>query len=247
MNMEIIVQKTSYYNTERFFEEAILEPYVSGVAFNLIFSRDHKILIFSPNTSDSINIMNLQDITSTMDTSLVLDLEDALTRIKRSGKNLKVLLNLIPISYDIINDASVLQLATLNQEYMKELEKIVKEYTDLDISLHSISRNLLVVADEIFSHSLGFFIYGGDLNLMDVDYYVFTTNMIDDTIFEQEIARDKGIYLQLIGSTDLALVVNHYDSKYSTALSQKVLPHLGFIVNQPNLIYRLLAPSQKFE
>ena len=245
--MEIIVQKTSYYNTERFFEEAILEPYVSGVAFNLIFSKNHDILIFSPNSSDSVGIMNLKDINSMADTNFILDLKDALDRIRKSGKRLKVLLNLIPISYDIIDDASFQELAKLSLEYMQELKKIIDEYPDLDISLHSISRNLLVVADSIFSHSLGFFLYGADLNLMDVDYYVFTTNMIDDTIFEQELARDKGIYLQLIGSTDLALVVNHYDSKYSTALSQKVLPHLGFIVNQPNLIYRLLAPSQKFE
>lgn len=173
-----------------------------------------------------------------------MPLDTALESIQKNRASLPIYLNIIPITTDVFDEASLKQLNSINNEYIEELAKMKKKYSNLKINMHSISRNLALLLYQVFpKENVGFVVYTGDLTPLDVDYYIFPTFMIDNTIFEELIEQGKELYIYVGQSGDISVIIEKYDSEKSTALSQKVLPHLNFIVNQPNILARIF-PNQ---
>lgn len=238
--MRIIAQKTDYNDVNTFFNQVIQEEYVDGVGLNVIYTNSRNLLVYSPNTSEGVGALNLQ---KNSQNDSILELEDALATIKNTNIEKQVMLNLIPIDYSVVDEDSLKKIVQLYRDYVNEVDRIVKKFPSLDIHIYSINRSILTIAKEIIkTRKLGFYFYGGDLNPIDVDFYVFTPFMIDDNIFEEMIKFNKELYITIQDNSELGLVTRHYSSKYSTAQSQKVLPYLGFIIAQPHLIERIFRP-----
>ena len=122
------------------------------------------------------------------------NLNTALNNIRRSRSDLKVYLNMIPINFSVVDDESLKQLNLLNRKYISILKSIINNYNDMDISIHSVDRNLsLLVQREFTNRKVGFVLSNLDLTPTDVSYYVFPSYMIDDNIFEELIERNKKI------------------------------------------------------
>ena len=238
--MKIIAQKTNYNDIDTFFNQVIKEEYVDGVGLNVLYTNDGNLLIYSPNTSEGVGALNLQK--NSQDNS-VLELEEALTRIQNSNTIKEVMLNLIPVDYSVVDESSLKALVQLYRSYVLEVDKVISKFPSLDIRVYSINRNILTIAKEIIkTRKLGFYLYGGDLNPIDVDFYVFTPFMLDDNIFLEMLGVNKELYIMIMDNAELGLVTRHYASKYATAQSQRVLPYLGFIIAQPNIIERIFRP-----
>lgn len=245
--MRIIAQKTDFYLNEEFFHEQILNDYVDGVAFNVVFNKEKKLFIYDYTMSGFFGIQKIQDATiENLKGSKLMPLESALESVQKNRKDLPIYLNIIPVTTDVFDEASLKQLNSINHEYIEELKNMKQKYPNLSISMHSISRNLAYLLYQVFpKENVGFVVYTGDLTPLDVDYYIFPTFMIDNTIFEELIEQEKELYIYVGQSGDISVIIDKYNSEKSTALSQKVLPHLNFIVNQPNILAQIFPKEAK--
>ena len=239
--MKIIAQKTNFYLDGEFFNEILLGESVTGVNLNVVFNRNGKLLIYNNDVQEKQNVQKIQNTDlENLQINSVLTLEEALERIKACHKELEIFLNIIPISMNITDDASLKLLTSLNHQYLSKLTEILKAYSSMKICVHSISRNLvLLLQEKKICSKVGFVVYAGELTPTDANYYVFMTYMIDDVIFEELIQNKKELVIYISNQNDLATIAHKYTSEKTTALSSKILPHLNFIVNQPILIEKL--------
>lgn len=243
--MKIIAQKTDFYLTEEFFNEVVKLQSVDGVSFNVIFNKEGKLLVYSYTPSsqyviDRIERLPLPRVTNPN----VMFLEDALKQVRETRKKLEVYLNIIPAEINIIDDESLEELSIMNMRYVSALQQVLADFPDLTIYLHSISRPLALLLQRTFSsRRAGMVVYSGDLTPTDVSYYVFPVYMINNAIFDELIQRGKEIVLFIADDSDMAVVVQTYNSPKTTALASEILPKLSFIVNQPIVLEKLLPNS----
>ncbi len=243
--MKIIAQKTDFYLNEEFFSQEIKRDFVDGVSFNIVFNKEKELFVYNYTTAGFLGIQKIQDATSkNLEGSKLISLDSALNSMQKSRPDLPIYLNIIPITIDIFDDESLKTLNSLNNEYLDAIKKAIEKYPKLVINLHSISRNLTLLLYQFFpKNQVGFVIYTGDLTPTDVDYYIFPTYMMDDTIFEELLELKKGIYIYISDGNDMSVIVDKYKSEKSTALSQKILPSLNFIVNHSNVIHEIFPES----
>lgn len=239
--MNIIARKTDFYLTDDFFKNIITSNYVDGVTLDIVLNVDNKILVYNYSLAGEYSIQQFQNLSlSKLVGSNLLVLEEALELIYENRKNIPIYLNLIPNTLAISSDEDLLELNKKNREYLMELKRIMNKFSGLNISLHSISRNLvLMMKKEFLKNKIGFVIYTGDLTPTDVDYYVFPTYMIDDAIFKELIDNNKRILIFVEGESDLTIVTEKYTGDKVTVFSKSILGDLSFIVNQPVLLYRI--------
>lgn len=245
--MKIIVQKTNFYLDKDFFDEVIGNPIVDGVSLNIVYNTEKKLLVYSYASMGSYTIQQFQSIPiDYLKESNILYLETALEEIKKKNPKLKIYLNLIPVNINVIDEESLKVINQMNQEYVSSLEKVLSDNPNLSISLHSISRSLLkLMQGKQLPSDIGAVIYAGDLTPIDVEYYVFPTYMIDDTIFEELIKDKKEIIIYVSDENDLAVITEKYNSPKSTAAAQQMLPKLTFMVNHPLLIEKIFSNKKK--
>lgn len=245
--MNIIVQKTDFYLNDEFFEEILNLNYVTGVSFNVVYNKESKIVVYNYIVSGLSGIKQIQENSiSKLEKSSVMTLDEAFQKIVNLKKNLKIYLNVIPISLGVTDDASLKELNQKNEEYMTELKKIIERYPSVNTKVHSISRNLiLALQKKISDKKIGFAVSTGDLTPTDADYYVFPVYLIDDTIFEELLDFQKQLYIYIEDDGDLATLIKHYDSEQTTALASQIFPSLSFIVNFPSIFYRTFQNIDK--
>ena len=239
--MNIIARKTDFYLTDDFFKNIITSDYVDGVALDVVLNVDNEILVYNYSSSNVYTIQQFQNFSlSKLVGSNILSLEEALESIYENRRNIPIYLNLIPNTLSIENDEDLKALNKRNNEYVMELDKVLKRYSGLNIKMHSISRNLVLLLKKVFlKNRIGFVISVGDLSPTDVDYYVFPTYMIDDVIFKELVGNNKRILIFVEGESDLTVVTEKYTGDKVTEFSKSILGDLSFIVNQPVLLYRI--------
>lgn len=239
--MNIIVQKTDFYLDDVFFNEIINDQGINGVSFNIVFNKEHEILIYNYTSSIPYMLQKIQNVPlQNLEQGNILYLKDALTKIQRNRSDLLIYLNIIPYSINIIDESTLQQISNMNQEYTAELNELLELFHDLNISVHSVSRSLiLLMQQKIPTLRVGMIVDNSDLTPADVDYYVFPTYMIDDNIFEELIRFNKGILIFISDENDLAVITKTYNSPESTAFSQTILPYLSFMANHSILIQKI--------
>ena len=125
--MRIIAQKTDFYLNEEFFNDQILNDYVDGVAFNVVFNKEKKLFLYDYTTSGFFGIQKIQDATiENLKGSKLMPLDTALESIQKNRASLPIYLNIIPITTDVFDEASLKQLNSINNEYIEELAKMKK-------------------------------------------------------------------------------------------------------------------------
>lgn len=247
--MKIIAQKTDFYDNQEFFTEVIQYQSVNGISFNVLFNNEGKLLVYSYTPSSQYVIDRLERLPfQHVNNPNIMTLEDALEQVRRNRNDLEVYLNLIPTEINIVDDESLKELSAMNTRYTATLKQVVDNFPELKISLHSISRPLaLLFQRNITNRRVGIFVYSGDLTPTEVSYYVFPVYMINNIIFEELIRRGKEIVLFVADDSDMAVVVQTYNSPKTTARASSILPKLTFIVNQPIVMEKLLPNHQIFK
>ncbi len=234
--VKIIAHKTDYYSNEEFYHQVAQEEFVDGLSLNVVYDKSHELFVYSPATVENITVLNLE---KHKNTHQVLSLKEVLDKIRSLKLDTLVLLNLVPMDYNVSSEDALKGLIAYNQDYVSLLVTLLNQYDDIQVQVHTISRTLLQLLEKNTNRKLGYFVHGGDLSPFDASYYVFTPNMIDDTIFQEILRLKREIFLSITGAADLDICFRHYRSKYATALSQEIFPDLNFIMAQPTLIMRI--------
>ena len=239
--MNIIAHKTDFYLTDEFFRDIITKEYVDGIALDIVLNNENMLLVYNYKTAGDNTVGQIQNLPlNQIIQSNVLALEDTLERIYENRRNIPIYLNLIPNTLSIENDEDLKALNKRNNEYVMELDKVLKRYSGLNIKMHSISRNLVLLLKKVFlKNEIGFVVSTGDLTPTEVSYYVFSTYMIDDNVFRELRLNNKGIMIYIDNDGDLAIVTEKYNSDSTTDFSNEILQGLSFIIDQPILLDRI--------
>jgi len=243
--MNIIAHKTDFYLTDEFFRDIITKEYVDGVSLDVVLNSENRLLVYNYKTIGDNTIGKIQNLPlNQVIQSNILILEDALELIYENRRNIPIYLNLIPNILSIESDEDLKALNKRNMEYIMEINRVLKRYSNLNIKMHSISRNLvLLLKKEFLKNEIGFVVSTGDLTYTDVSYYVFPTYMIDDNVFRELRINNKGIVIYIDNEGDLAVVTEKYNSGSTSDFSNEVLRGLSFIIDQPILLDRIFRKS----
>lgn len=234
--MQIIARKSNLYNNREFMERILQEiDAVQGIMLDVVMTKDKKILVFSPVTSNQTTINTIQN--SDLAEISFLDvflLEDAL-KMNLSGQQ-KFILNLLPL-----NEAVLIQnlpkMVEENQEYVRVVLDIIKQYPMLNISLCSPSYNLLYAMKRLITErKLGVVLDINNSTYIDVDFYIFSVEMLDQKIFQEQLSLGKEVMLSLDSGDEITrFLFSIRDQK----IPLELLEQIQYISSYPAILYMI--------
>lgn len=239
--MKIFANKTNLYNNNNFLEASIKENKLSGVGFNLAITKDNKFIVFSPVSNNQATIQAIANKNlNELENLDVLTLDYILQFYNRNKTNLKIFFNLLPAAIPITSEENLETLKNINKNYIYHLSKTIEQYPSLNIYLGSVNANLIqLLKSQNIKRKLGIVLFGGNLNYIDVDFYVFGTSLLSDRIFKQQLDLGKEIILYIGTIDDLNTTYEYFKGEKSTALAGSIFNEIYFLNDYPELFFNL--------
>lgn len=244
INLKILVNKTDLYNNAEFLEKTSQKiKYLEGVGFNIAITKDNQFVVFSPISNNQATIQtitnkNLKELTY-LD---LLTLKDVLTFYQQKQSQNKIFLNLLPSTIPITSEESLETIKNINQNYTKHLLETLKPYENLNLYLGSVNASLIqLLKSENMPWKKGIVLFGGNLNYIDVDFYVFGTELLNAEIFNQQLKSNKEVILYLGDANDLTIAYKFFRGETSTALANSIFDDILFLNDYPELFFKLFS------
>ena len=171
--MRIIAQKTDILNNEEFIKNATTKDYIYGITINVALTKDNKILTYNLPANIEASINTIENSTYDELNNFELDLlENTLNNLNQKNYNKLIYLNVNPFKTGPLTDENIEETTRRMNLYLDKIKKIIDEYPNLKINLHSINRSLVtIMKQKIKNHQIGYIINNNDLNFIDVNYY----------------------------------------------------------------------------
>lgn len=243
--MKIIAQQTDALNTYDFWNNVIYKDYIDAMTLNVALTSDNQILTYSI-------VANNEAIANTIETSTLVELknyelelfEDTLRNLNERNLKKDIYVNIAPFRTGPLTEENI-QITTERMNlYIDEIIRIINQYPNLIIHLHSINRSLVTILKaKISNHRIGFVISNRDLNFIDVDYYVMTMNAFNDTIIDLLLRDKKEVILYLHSDYYISFIYDHYLGERSTLHLQQTFNQLGIITNYPMIINKVFIKN----
>lgn len=244
INLKILVNKTDLYNNAEFLKKTSQKiKYLEGVGFNIAITKDNQFVVFSPISNNQATIQtitnkNLKELTY-LD---LLTLKDVLTFYQQKQSQNKIFLNLLPSTIPITSEESLETIKNINQNYTKHLLETLKPYENLNLYLGSVNASLMqLLKSENIPWKKGIVLFGGNLNYIDVDFYVFGTELLNAEIFNQQLKSNKEVILYLGDANDLTIAYKFFRGEKSTALAHTIFERILFLNDYPDLFFKLFS------
>lgn len=242
--MRILVNKTDLYNNAEFLKKTSQKiKYLEGVGFNIAITKDNQFVVFSPVSNNQATIQtisnkNLKELTY-LD---LLTLKDVLTFYQQRESQNKIFLNLLPSAIPIASEESLETIKNINNNYTKYLLETLKPYENLNLYLGSVNASLMqLLKSENIPWKKGIVLFGGNLNYIDVDFYVFGTELLSGEIFNQQLKLNKEVILYLGDANDLSIAYEFFRGEKATALANSIFDEILFLNDYPELFFKLFS------
>lgn len=242
IKLKILANKTNLYNNTEFLQKTAKKiNYLEGVGFNIAITKDNQFVVFSPisnneATVQTINNKNLKELTH-LD---LLTLNDILIFYQERKTTNKIFLNLLPSAITITSEESLEALKNNNENYIKYLLKTLEPYKDLNLYLGSINTTLVkLLTEQNIPWKKGIVLFGGNLNYMDVDFYVFGTEILNAEIFSQQLRLNKEVIVYVGDANDLSITYEFFKGETSTALANSIFNDITFLNDYPDLFFKI--------
>ena len=237
--MKIIAHKNRKYDYFTFLKETINNSKISGISFDILMTKDKKIIIYFPsgNYLSSIDTLQSNNYNNLINEN-IMSLEDVLKVVANS--NQKIILNFLPIVSPPTDEKSLINLNKLNEEYVLKVNNIVKNFPNLKFYLCSAYDNLVFQIKRLNQNNkVGFIITNLSTNYIDVDFYVFTTNMIDRKIIMQQLALNKEVMIYLLNCDDIDMLLKYISAEPFIYNVQNIFREVYFINNYPEIFWNI--------
>lgn len=239
--MRIIAQKNNNLNTQDFFYNALTKDYIDGINLSITYTKDNKIVVFnSPSAGAAItNTINTSTFSELQEYEIIL-LDEVLKNLNVNPIKKDLYINLTPSNPIILNDSNIQEVTKQMNNYVEEVEKIINQYKNLTINLHSNSRNLVTILKQrITNYNIGFAITGNDFNFIDVDYYILVSNTQNDAIIDTLLNQNKKVIIYVYSDYYISYLYEHYLGDKSTPYLQEIFTKLAIMTNYPEIIYKV--------
>jgi len=239
--VKIISHKNIKYDYDAFFTATINNPIIDGVAFDILMTKDKKVLIYTPSENHISTIDTIQKSTyMNLKNSDIISLEEVLTKFTNSNK--KIILNLLPIISNTLTSDNYIDVNKLNQEYVITVKKIIDKFPTLEFYLCSAYDNLVQQIRLINpTKKIGYIINNLSTSYIDVDFYVFTVNVLDEKIINQQLSFNKEVMIYILNCDDITTVMKGISKRIMSGTINKIaLNEIYFINNYPELFWKLI-------
>ncbi len=212
--LQIIAHKSNLYNNREFMDIARNTRYeITGIMLDIIITKDKKVLVFSPVSTNQTTLNTIQN--SDLNEISFLDvflLEEALAMLHDSEH--KIILNLLPLNEAVVIE-QYQKIVRDNEEYIRLVKEVVDRYPQLHLYLCSSSYNLLYVLKRMITNfKVGVMLDVNNSNYVDVDFYVFTSDMLEKKILQQQIDIGKEVMIQMDNCDQMTKVVQFIVEDY---------------------------------
>lgn len=237
--MKIISHKNIKYDYYSFLNQTINNPNIVGVSFDVLMTSDQKIIIYTPTSNFSSTISTLQSNTyENLKTSDILPLDETLREFV--GTNKKIIINLLPIISVQITNYNLENIVRINEQYVRVVKSILDKYPTLEFYIASSNENLVYHIKRILSnHKNGFVLTNLNTTYQDVDFYIFTTNMLDEKIIRQQLSLNREIMIYILNAQDMDMVLDWIYSDNFNKINEQIFNEIYFINNFPQLFLKL--------
>lgn len=238
--MRLVSHKNIKYDYYTFLRETVNNPILTGVSFDILMTKDKKILIYTPNENYTSTVSALQSSTyENLKNTNIISLEEALIPFKNS--NQKIILNLLPIISNTLTSDNYADVNRLNTEYVITVKNILDKFPSLEFYLCSAYDNLVYQIKRLNSnHKVGFIITNLSTSYIDVDFYVFTVNVLNERIINQQLSFNKEVMIYILNCDDMNMVMKGIMQRaMNNTINQKALNEVYFINNYPELFWKL--------
>ena len=207
--MRIIAQKTDILNNEEFIKNATTKDYIYGITINVALTKDNKILTYNLPANIEASINTIENSTYDELNNFELDLlENILNNLNQKNYNKLIYLNINPFKTGPLTDENIEETTRRMNLYLDKIKKIIDEYPNLKINLHSINRSLVtIMKQKIKNHQIGYIINNNDLNFIDVNYYTVIMNVFNDTIIDILLKEKKEVNLYISSDYYLSIIM----------------------------------------
>jgi len=217
--------------------------FLEGVGFHVAITKDNQFVIFSPVSDNQTTIQTIASKNlNELDNLDLLTLQTVLRFYKERNSQLKIFLNLLPSTIPITSLENLMELKNINENYIKYLLEILKPYQTLNLYLGSVNASLMqLLKNENTPWKLGIVLFGGNLNYIDIDFFVVGTELLNEEIFNQQLGLDKEVMIYLNNAGDLSVAYEFFRGEKSTALAQSLFNKILFLNDYPDLFLKLFS------
>ena len=236
--MNLIIQKSIKYNIQDFFNTVINLDFVDGISLNVGVTKDDKIVIFNLSSGNDELVKSIYSNTYNELKNLeMIMLDDVLSYLSKINYKGRVMLNIIPLEHKCITEDETKALMEKIKLFLNNLENILKDKTNLDMFIHSTSRNLVtLLKNKGLKTKIGFAVTTTDLNYIDVEYYVFAYEMINLILIKQEIDLKKEVFLYLGSAYEISSIYDYLRGSKATDLAKKLYNELNLMGDYPEIM-----------
>lgn len=237
--MKIISHK-NIINDYSIFITTINNPIIDGILFDIWMTKDKRILVFTPKENYTNSIENIQISTYQNSKDFdIIPLEEILLKINKSNK--KIILNLLPIISNTIYNSTLQNVNKLNEDYVFAVKSIIEKFPSINFYLCSAYDNLVYQLKQITPNKrIGFIINNLSTTYIDVDFYIFTVNVLNEQIINQQLSLNKEVMIYIINCTDMNTIIKNI-KKLNTLgnINISSLNEVYFISDYPELFWNL--------
>lgn len=209
--MKIIAHKSNLYNNKSFIESVNKIESLTGVMLDIVMTKDKKILVFSPITTNKITINTIQNNNlSELTYYDILTLDDALTMLNNFKR--KIIINLLPLNEALLIE-DYQKIISNNLSYIEEVKKIIDKFPDSNIYICSSSYNLLYQVIRIFKNRKKGVVLNEDSgSYIDVDFYIFIPSMLNEKIMAEQLSIGKEVMVIMEDADDISIVLKFLEN-----------------------------------
>lgn len=238
--MKIISHKNINYDYNTFISSTANNPIIDGILFDVLMTKDKRILIYTPYGNYVENIETIQSNTyQNIKTLDIIPLEVVLSKFNNS--NQKIILNLLPIISNTLSSDTFQNVNKLNEDYVLAVKSIIEKFPSINFYLCSAYDNLVYQIKRVTPNKkIGFVINNLSTTYIDVDFYIFTVNVLNEQIINQQLSLSKEVMIYIISCTDMNTVMKGIEKRSMLGtINMTALNDVYFISNYPELFWKL--------
>ena len=205
--MMIIAHKSNLYNNKNFVESVNQLEGLAGIMLDVVMTKDKQVLVFSRVTTNKITINTIQNNNlNEISYYDILTLEDALTMLE--GFKGKIIINLLPLNEALLIE-DYQKVVDNNLRYTEVVKTITDKFVHANIYICSSSYNLLYQIIRVFPNDKhGVILDENSGSYIDVDFYIFVPNMLDERIMSEQLSLKKEVMIMMEDCDDLSIVLS---------------------------------------
>lgn len=238
--MRIIAHKNMQQDYVMFLNNSINNPRIEGINLDILMTKDKQIVVYTPNENLISTIESIQsNLYENLNTSEAPLLENVLNKISNNKK--KIIINLLPIITPPKNEEELFSITRLNEEYVSRFNQIIDKFKLEDLYVCSAYDNLVFQIRKLKrNYKVGLIVSNLSSNYIDVDFYIFTINMINRTIINQQLLYNKEVMLYILNCNDMDRAMKEfYKDTIFTNSMQIAFNKIYFINNYPDIFWQL--------